>query len=98
MRGGQIDYASVTYDDDLWHHAVYTYSTANGGKLYIDGDLKQTRTDNPTSDRSVLAGHAAANEKAPGLSPGLGGDRPGFEACSRALPGPRGGGPCQGPP
>ncbi len=50
VRGGQIDYATVTYDDNEWHHAVYTYSTANGGKLYIDGALKQTRTDNPTSD------------------------------------------------
>ena len=50
VRGGQIDYSSVTYDDNEWHHAVYTYSTANGGKLYIDGDLKQTATDNPTND------------------------------------------------
>ena len=50
VRGGQIDYATTRYDDDEWHHAVYTYGTANGGRLYIDGDLKQTRTDNPTSD------------------------------------------------
>jgi prepilin-type N-terminal cleavage/methylation domain-containing protein len=49
-RGGQINYSTVTYDDNEWHHAVYTYSTANGGKLYIDGALKQTRTDNPVSD------------------------------------------------
>lgn len=50
VRGGQIDYGTVTYNDNEWHHAVYTYSTTNGGKLYIDGALKQTRTDNPTSD------------------------------------------------
>ncbi len=50
VRGAQIDYSTVRYDDNLWHHAVYTYSMANGGKLYIDGALKQTRTDNPTND------------------------------------------------
>ena len=50
VRGGSIDYSTETYDDNEWHHAVYTYSTANGGKLYIDGSLKQTRTDNPTTD------------------------------------------------
>jgi prepilin-type N-terminal cleavage/methylation domain-containing protein len=50
VRGAQIDYSTQTYDDNEWHHAVYTYSATNGGKLYIDGSLKQTRTDNLTSD------------------------------------------------
>jgi hypothetical protein len=50
VRGAQIDYSAVTYNDNEWHHAVYTYSATNGGKLYIDGALKQTRTDHPTSD------------------------------------------------
>ncbi len=48
-RGGQIDF-SQQYNDNKWHHAVYTYSQSNGGKLYVDGGLKQTATDNPTGD------------------------------------------------
>ncbi len=50
VRGGQIDYATTRYDDNEWHHAVYTYSATNGGRLYIDGSLKQTRNDNLTAD------------------------------------------------
>lgn len=50
VRGGSIDYATVTFDDNAWHHAVYTYSATNGGRLYIDGTLRQTRTNNLTSD------------------------------------------------
>jgi hypothetical protein len=50
VRGGEIDYSATRYDDNVWHHAVYTYSAGNGGRLYVDGDLKQTGTDDPTSD------------------------------------------------
>lgn len=50
VRGAQINYATETYADNLWHHVVYTYSASNGGKLYVDGSLKQTRTDHLTSD------------------------------------------------
>ncbi len=50
VRGGQIDYASETYNDNQWHHVVYTYSQANGGRLYVDGALKQNRTDHPTAN------------------------------------------------
>jgi prepilin-type N-terminal cleavage/methylation domain-containing protein len=50
VRGGSIDYSATRYNDNQWHHVVYTYSQTNGGNLYVDGDLKQTRTDNPTSD------------------------------------------------
>ena len=50
VRGGQIDYSAELYNDNQWHHAVYTYSATNGGRLYIDGTLKQNRTDHPTSD------------------------------------------------
>ncbi len=50
VRGGTIDYATELYNDNQWHHAVYTYSAANGGQLYVDGALKQNRTNNPTGD------------------------------------------------
>jgi len=48
-RGGEIDYAGK-YTDNKWHHVVYTYSSTNGGRLYVDNVLKQTATDNPTSN------------------------------------------------
>jgi hypothetical protein len=50
VRGGQVDYSAVTYDDDQWHHVVYTYSSTNGGRLYVDGQLKDTGTDHPTNN------------------------------------------------
>jgi hypothetical protein len=50
VRGAQIDFSAELYNDNRWHHVVYTYSQTNGGMLYVDGDLKQTRTDNLTSD------------------------------------------------
>jgi len=50
VRGGQIDYSAETYNDNKWHHVVYTYSQAGGGRLYVDGALKQNRTDHPTGD------------------------------------------------
>ena len=50
VRGGEVDYAGVTYDDDQWHHAVYTYSYANGGRLYVDGQLKATGTNDLTNN------------------------------------------------
>ncbi len=49
-RGGNADYSGTLYTDNTWHHAVYTYSDTNGGKLYVDGELKDTATDNLTSD------------------------------------------------
>ncbi|MDY6878700.1 MAG: LamG-like jellyroll fold domain-containing protein [Thermodesulfobacteriota bacterium] len=49
-RGGEIDYSIERYDDNAWHHAVYTYSPTNGGRLYVDSVLKQTRTDDPTNN------------------------------------------------
>ena len=50
QRGGEIDYHGELYNDNKWHHAVYTYSAANGGNLYVDNVLKQTATDDPTSN------------------------------------------------
>lgn len=50
VRGAQIDWSAERYNDNQWHHAVYTYSQGNGGRLYIDGVLKQTATDNLTGD------------------------------------------------
>jgi len=50
QRGGQVDYSGQLYNDNVWHHAVYTYSAANGGRLYVDGALKQSATDHPTAD------------------------------------------------
>jgi len=50
VRGGTVDYSATLYNDNQWHHAVYTYSSANGGRLYVDGSLKQTATDNPTAN------------------------------------------------
>ncbi len=49
-RGGQIRYTAELYNDNKWHHAVYTYDSINGAKLYVDGVLKATATDNLTSD------------------------------------------------
>jgi hypothetical protein len=31
-------------NDNQWHHLTYTYSFANGGRLYIDGILRDTGT------------------------------------------------------
>jgi prepilin-type N-terminal cleavage/methylation domain-containing protein len=50
VRGGSVSYDAETYNDDTWHHVVYTYSTASGGRLYVDGGLKESDTSNPTSD------------------------------------------------
>jgi prepilin-type N-terminal cleavage/methylation domain-containing protein len=50
VRAGVIDYSATLYNDNQWHHAVYTYSSANGGRLYVDGSLKQTATNNPTAN------------------------------------------------
>ncbi len=50
IRGGEIDYSGANYNDNLWHHVVYTYSSSNGGRLYVDGELKQTATDDPVSN------------------------------------------------
>ncbi len=49
-RGGEIDYSSELYNDNEWHHVVYTYSAANGGNLYVDNVLKKTATDDPTTN------------------------------------------------
>ena len=51
-RGGTIDYSIEYYNDNKWHHAIYTYKGGSGGsgKLYVDGVLKQTNTDNLTSN------------------------------------------------
>jgi len=49
-RGGTIDYSTELYNDNQWHHVVYTYSSTDGGNLYVDGVLKSTNTDNLTSD------------------------------------------------
>jgi prepilin-type N-terminal cleavage/methylation domain-containing protein len=52
MRGGTIDYSIEHYNDNKWHHAVYTYKGGSGGsgKLYVDGVLKQTNTSSLTSN------------------------------------------------
>ncbi len=50
IRGGEIDFSSTLYNDNQWHHAVYTYGSTNGGNLYVDGALKATATNNLTSD------------------------------------------------
>ncbi|MBU0991964.1 MAG: LamG domain-containing protein [Proteobacteria bacterium] len=50
VRGGSADYSATLYNDNKWHHAVYTYSTANGGRIYVDGVLKTTAVNNPTTD------------------------------------------------
>lgn len=50
VRGGQVDYSAVTYDDNQWHHVVYTYSSTNGGRLYVDNQLKDTGTNHLTNN------------------------------------------------
>lgn len=50
VRAGEIDYSAERYNDNQWHHAVYAYTHADGGNLYIDGVLKTTATDDPTTD------------------------------------------------
>ncbi|MCP3952632.1 MAG: LamG domain-containing protein, partial [Desulfobacterales bacterium] len=49
-RGASIDYSAELYNDNQWHHAAYTYDSVNGGKLYVDGVLKQTSTSSLTAD------------------------------------------------
>ena len=51
-KAGIIDYSDELYNDNRWHHVVYSYSAANGGKLYMDGNTtpKQVASDNPIVD------------------------------------------------
>ncbi len=49
IRAGEIDYSSRRYDDNQWHHVVYTYSAADGGMLYIDKEFKASASNNPVS-------------------------------------------------
>ena len=44
-RGGTIDYSGQHYNDNEWHHAVYTYNSTDGGILYDDGEEKATTND-----------------------------------------------------
>ncbi len=38
-RIASVDYSQINYNDNQWHHVVYTYD-GSYGKLYVDGELK----------------------------------------------------------
>ena len=66
-RHGEIDTGSLRYADNKWHHVVYTYENLVGGKLYIDGVLKQSSNDGGTGDIQdaetfVMGGYYPAND------------------------------------
>ncbi|MDY6904778.1 MAG: LamG-like jellyroll fold domain-containing protein [Thermodesulfobacteriota bacterium] len=48
-RGGEVSFTGG-YNDNQWHHVVYTYSAGNGGILYVDGTQVDAGTNNPTTD------------------------------------------------
>lgn len=48
-RMAEVDYSDTVYKDDEWHQAVYVVNGTDG-RLYVDGELKQTASDDVCAD------------------------------------------------
>jgi hypothetical protein len=45
IAGNQVN-SNLIYNDDLWHHLIFTHNQLTGGKFFIDGSLVSTLNTN----------------------------------------------------